>query len=90
MATSRIGMDTDHGQVAGTSFQANADEIREAAQSLRSQVNALYYEGPEAQQFRSDFESRHYRNLITVADQADALGQHLRTKAQQFNEVGNR
>jgi len=74
-------MDTDHGHAAGTSFQTNAEKIREAANSLRSQVHALYYEGPEAEQFKSDFESRHYRNLITVADQAESLGQHLRTKA---------
>lgn len=83
-------MDTDHGHSAGNKFKMHAEQIREAANGLRAQVHGLYYEGPEAEQFRSDFENTHYPNLLKVHEQANALGDHLTAKAGQFNQVGNR
>jgi hypothetical protein len=61
------GMDVDSARVLATLMQSKADEIDGIANLLNSQLGSLYWEGPDAVTYRSDWSTAHYPQFLAVS-----------------------
>lgn len=87
MASQFLGMDPDEVKSLATQFNNAASQINTIVHTITSVLSSTNWQGPDQQQFSSDWNSTHVANLRTVAQVLEQEQQYLLTKIQQQEQA---
>jgi uncharacterized protein YukE len=63
-----LGQDVEQVKQMATQLNSKAGDIESVISQLTSAVNGVHWEGPDAKQFKSDWQSQHVPQLRKVVD----------------------
>ncbi|KRE68516.1 hypothetical protein ASG92_01195 [Arthrobacter sp. Soil736] len=84
------GADTDQLKTLSTKLQQGSAEIEKQKSALTSALQSTDWKGPDADKFRSDWESQHAAQLTKIAQALDEAGRQASRNAQQQEEASHR
>lgn len=84
------GADTDHLKTLSTKLQQGSAEIEKQKSALSSALLSTDWKGPDADRFRSDWESQHAANLAKIAQALDEASRQVSQNAQQQEDASHR
>jgi uncharacterized protein YukE len=84
------GMDVDQIRTLGNQMQQKADEIKQIAQAISSQLQSAQWMGPDAERFRSDWQGQHVTALNNVAEAVRGAGQSALNNATEQEATSSR
>ena len=84
------GADTDQLKTLSAKLQQGSAEIEKQKSALTSALQSTNWTGPDADKFRSDWESQHAAQLAKIAQALDEAGKQASRNAQQLEEASHR
>jgi len=87
--TGFIGMDPQAVRTLATQLNSNADQIDALANALTSQLGNTQWVGTDATSFRTDWESRHRPQLMSVASALREAATRANVNAQQQEQTSS-
>jgi len=83
----KLGADVEALDTLSRKFDEESGKIQQAITMIASQLSAAWWEGPDAQRFREDWESNHRQALQRLGEALTQAANHCRTQANQQREV---
>ncbi|WP_104139347.1 WXG100 family type VII secretion target [Arthrobacter sp. ZGTC131] len=84
------GADTDQLKTLSTKLQQGSAEIEKQKSALSSALIGTEWKGPDADRFRSDWESQHAANLAKIAQALEEASRQVSQNAQQQEDASHR
>lgn len=78
-----FGQDIEQVQQLSVQLNAKADEIQNVISQLSSAVSSVQWMGPDAERFKSEWQSTHVSQLRTVVEALRSASQNARRNAQE-------
>lgn len=85
-----FGQDVEQVQQLASQLNTRADDIRQLVTQLSATVQAVDWQGPDAERFRSDWNQQHRVALAAVASALHAASQSARRNAQDQQTASGR
>ena len=83
------GADVQQLKDLGSKLQAGASEIETQKSNLNKALHGTDWKGPDAERFRSEWDSNHMTQLSKVADALKEAGQKAKQNADQQDQASN-
>ena len=83
------GADTEQLKALSTKLQQGSAEIERQRSALSSALIGTEWKGPDADRFRSDWESQHAAQLAKIAQALDEASRQASRNAQQQDEASH-
>jgi Proteins of 100 residues with WXG len=83
------GADVQQLKDLGSKLQAGASEIETQKSNLNKALHSTDWKGPDADKFRSEWDSNHMTQLSKVADALKEAGQKARQNADQQDQTSH-
>lgn len=84
-----IGLDVEQVRGLAQQLHAKSQEINTIAQQLNSQLTSVTWQGPDAERFRSDWNSQYMSSLRQVAQALEAAGTAAGRNASEQEQASN-
>lgn len=85
----QLGADVEALDQLARRFDEEAAKIEQTVSIISSQVNSTWWQGTDADRFRSDWESAHTSALRQVAEQLKSAGQACSSQANQQRQTSS-
>lgn len=83
----QLGADVEQLEILGRRFDEEAQKIESAASVINSQVLATWWQGPDAERFRNEWQSTDMSVLRQVVQRLQAAANDCRIQANQQRQV---
>ena len=83
------GADVDQLRQLGNKLKAGAENIEQQRSQLKGALDGTDWKGPDADKFRSEWDSQHASNLKKVADALREAGDRAQKNAEQQQQASN-
>jgi len=83
----QLGLDPEQMDALATKMTNEASTISDIVTQITSQVNSTWWQGPDAERFKGEWEGTHSSALRNAADALDQVAQLVRSEAQQQRQV---
>ena len=85
----QLGADVEELDRLARTFQEEAAKIEQATARISSQVNSVWWKGPDADRFRSEWEGSYRAQLRQIAERLKQTGQQVRQQASQQRQTSS-
>jgi len=85
----QLGADVEQLDSLSRKFDQEATAIAEATSQISSQVNSTWWKGPDAEKFKSEWESHFASQLKKIAEALRQVGTVVRKQAQQQRQTSS-
>ena len=85
----QLGADVEQLEVLGRRFDEEAQKIETTVSVINSQVVATWWQGPDAERFRNQWQSTDTSVLRQVVQRLQAAANDCRVQANQQRQVSN-
>jgi len=85
----QLGNDPEQLDQLSKKFEQEAQQIQQATQQISSQVNAVWWKGPDADRFRNEWEGQFAAQLKKIAEALRQTGTIVRKQAQQQRQTSS-
>ena len=83
----QLGADVEQLELLGRKFEEEAQKIETTVSTIASQVEATWWQGSDAAQFRNEWQTTYMTNLRQVVQHLQQAGSACRTQATQQRQV---
>lgn len=83
----QLGADVEQLDQLSRKFDEAAQQISTATQQITSQVNSVWWKGPDAERFKSEWQGQHAAQLKRISEALRQIGQVARKQAQQQRQT---
>jgi uncharacterized protein YukE len=85
----QLGNDPEQLDQLSKKFEQEAQQIQQATQQISSQVNSVWWKGPDADRFRNEWEGQFAAQLKKIAEALRQTGTIVRKQAQQQRQTSS-
>jgi uncharacterized protein YukE len=85
----QLGNDPEQLDHLSKKFEQEAQQIAQATQQISSQVNSVWWKGPDADRFRNEWEGQFSAQLKKIAEALRQTGTIVRKQAQQQRQTSS-
>ena len=79
----KLGADVEQLDTLAKKFDQEAEQLTQAVSQIGSQVKSVWWEGRDADRFRSEWEATYASQLRKISEALKQVGQGVRKQAQQ-------
>jgi len=83
----QLGLDPEQMEALASKMTNEATTISDIATTITSQVNSTWWQGPDAERFKGEWEGTHSTALRNAAEALEQVSQVVRSEAQQQRQV---
>lgn len=83
----KLGADVEQLDNLARKFDQEAEQLNQAINQINSQVRSVWWEGRDADRFRSEWEGQYSAQLRKISQALKEVGQVVRRQAQQQRQT---
>jgi uncharacterized protein YukE len=83
----QLGADVEQLDQLSKTFEQEAQQIAQATAKITSQVNSVWWKGPDAERFKSEWEGQYAAQLKRISEALKQVGQVVRKQASQQRQT---
>lgn len=84
---SQYGADVEALDNLSRKFEEESGKIQQATSTISSQLQSVWWKGPDAERFKSDWESTHKTALTRIGESLTQAANHCRKQAAEQRQV---
>jgi WXG100 family type VII secretion target len=85
----RLGADPEQLDQLSRKFEQEAQQISQATQQISSQVQSTWWEGPDSDRFKNEWNGQYAAQLRRIAEALREVGQTVRRQAAQQRQTSS-
>lgn len=83
----KLGADVEQMDTLARKFDQEAEQLTQAINQIGSQVKSTWWEGRDADRFRSDWDGTYSSQLRKISEALKQVGQSVRKQSQQQRQT---
>lgn len=83
----QLGLDPDQMDALASKMTTEAGTIKQIATAITGQLNSTWWQGPDAERFKGEWQGTHAAALNRAAEALDAVSQLVKQEASQQRQV---